>query len=212
MKIVFSNGKYSQEYVNFFLKHFGASPFNNCLKKTLNQYLLPFFINDIPVIPTDTEIKFGEIPFGFQFDEILKTKGSPNCFTVENIENSILKVVRYNEKVLKSSMNVTYFFMDDLFYFGEYRFSDVTYLNTNEVIRSLAKRYNIKLPESSDKFMIGDAAGNSIFFFFNGIHLSIYYYSRFNAEINKSLDEYMSKKETSGEEDTDIGSILERHF
>jgi len=212
MKIVFTKGQYSPEYVNFYMRNFGVSPFTNCLKKTFSHYLSPFYVKDAPVIPTSLDIKFGETPFGFRFEEMLKMKGYPNCFTVDNVESDCLKVISYKETVIKSSMNVMYFFLNNCFFFGEYRFSDVTFLNVDGVIHTLLKRYKVNVPDKSDTFFIGDPSGNKIYYVFNGITVSIYYYSRLNTEINKSLDTYMNRKEVSDEDGNDLGSLLARHF
>ncbi|MCX6258194.1 MAG: hypothetical protein NTW49_09925 [Bacteroidia bacterium] len=208
--IINTKGAYSQEYINFFKKNNGFHPYNTCLKNSLTHYLIQFFRKNTTIFPIQEEIKFGDIPFGFNFTKLFKMKGIPNCFNIDPIDNAILKVLRYSEKVPKSNMNATYFFLNDKFFLGEYRFGDITFINLPDVIKTLSKRYKVELPETSEEFLIVDPNGVIIHYLFNGIAASIRYFSNVDNEIRQVINNYMNVNVK--EEDENLESVLSQHF
>ena len=109
-------------------------------------------------------------------------------------------------------MSVTYFFLKDKFFLGEYRFGDITNINLPDVIKTLSKRYELELPETSEEFLITDSSGLLIHYIFNGIAASIRYFSKVDSDIQQVISDYLSRTDNVRDEDTDLETVLTQHL
>lgn len=151
------------------------------------------------IYTTNAEIVFGSYSFYTRFSGIKKIS-SLNCYNVYKLSNKYtVKVVGTKSEILGNEIREIYYFINDIFFMGEYSFSDVSDLNTGKIIGMLAEKYGINKTYAFDSFYIRDNNDSLIHFGNNGFSISVQYINLRKPLINEVWDTYFKnviKKET----------------
>jgi hypothetical protein len=191
-------GKYSYEYLSTFKRLFIRSPFQYCFRDEFIAHVL--FVLDIkdevPVYKTSRQINFENLPFFTDYKEFLKINGDPDCFNAFSFSNPdfIIKVAGYQEIIGGQKGTAVYYFIDDLFFMGEYIFKRDKAMVMQECIRPYVDPTRI----SADNFYIINTQDRIVHYQDTGFSVDIKYLSREDRRILETLksyhDEMTSKK------------------
>lgn len=193
-------GKYSFRYVKYFKDRNMKGPFSPCLKDDFITHIIKFFDkpNSAAEYKTNQNIQFGNVPFGERYKRVRREKGNPDCFNVSKIENSDLKIIGYRDSLFNANIKSVYYFLNNVFFMGEYLFSESSRDRIPEVAGVLCKKYTDKAAnEKFDSFFIHDPHKSSIHFEDNGFNLSIKYFNVSNQAITETLQAYVKDSQSS---------------
>ncbi|MFW5756863.1 MAG: hypothetical protein ACOCWK_09680 [Tangfeifania sp.] len=152
------------------------------------------YLEAVPRFHTDQPIVYNGDDFGVSFRKVKRQKGKFASYDVSRYgEKYYWKRLGYRQRIFNSGVHCIYHFLDNVFFFGEFFFSDVRKVDSTAVARSLMKKYCHKADAPSGNFRI---SGSDAFIFFqdNGINLSVKYISTSNGAINAKLEAILSFK------------------
>lgn len=194
-------GKYSFRYVKYFKDHNMKGPFSPCLKDDFITHIVKFF--DKPKnareYKTNNNIKYSNVDFGTRYKKVKREKGNPDCFNVSKILNDVeLKIIGFRENMFNTNIKSVYYFLNGVFFLGEYMFSETARERIPEVANVLCKKYTDKEAEEGvDNFFIHDPHNTSIHFEDNGFNLSIKYFNTSNPAIHDLIEKYINESKQS---------------
>jgi hypothetical protein len=200
--IRFLYGNYSSEYVNLYKKYFVKNPFPPCIKEDIKLHCFNFIDKDPAkiVFNTNNAVVFGQFPFYTKFSTI-KENITPNCFNIYKMsKKNIIKIIGRRTEILGIETKELYYFLNDIYFMGEYSFSDVSNENNEQLIGMLASKYEIDNVISNESFYIQDDRKSLISFDNNGFSITIQYINLGKSFIHETWDRYfrnITKKETS---------------
>jgi hypothetical protein len=183
-------GRYSYEYMATFKKLFIRSPFQYCFRDEFIAHML-FILDikdDVPVYKTTGEISFENLPFFTDYREFMKMKGEPRCFHAFSFHNPefIVKVVGYQELVGAQKATAVYYFIDDLFFMGEYIFKKE---NGNAKEHCIGRYVDLS-KVGEDNFYILNTQDRILHYQDTGFTVEIKYLSREDKQILSILKAY----------------------
>ena len=173
------HGEYSFRYVDLFKKNGFRSPFLRCITDDFSSRIIMFLKKDpkIKIFDTNETIQFGNIPFSLTSDELLKTKGLPNCFNAFFFNDYEIKIIGYRETIQNKKMRSIYVFANKVFILGEYSFTDINKVESLNISKILIKKYISDSTEDKDVFFVKDVNNNYIYLNDNGFEMSIKYFN-----------------------------------
>ncbi|MEI6883366.1 MAG: hypothetical protein WCO02_02665 [Bacteroidota bacterium] len=194
-------GRYSFEFLEFFKENNLRNPHNNCIKDEISMHFFTFYKpgKNSQFFDTGTKIEFGDTPFLTTFKKMTKLKGEPECINISKFQSMRVRLIGYNETLQNMKMKTMFYFMGDRFVMGEYQFMDLNKLKTADIIAPLAVKYLKGENIVSDNFYISDQSGDKINYEHNGFTITIRYFYRGDAEVNKILDSVFGNVNDNGE-------------
>ncbi len=189
-------GKYSHEFVQLHRDKNRRSPFSPCYKDDAVFHFIKFFKKPkhIPVYSSQRSIQFAEQPFFIGQKQLLKSKGKPDCFSVTLENNVEIRTFGYNSEIFSAKARENYYFVDDIFFMGEFLFSDASKMDGKKLFSSIASKYiNKRDLEKYQKgnFYLKDSFSNEILADNNGFSIAIRYFSQANERVANKLDEFL---------------------
>jgi hypothetical protein len=146
---------------------------------------------DIPTFKSHQDIFFEGTPFFVNYKEFLKEKGEPYCFNAFEFRNPdfIIKALGYQEKVSGSKATLVFYFLNDVFFMGEYIFR-----NPKQPIKeSLVGHFLAEETVGQDNFFIENTRKRIVHFQDTGFTIDIKYLSEENEYIMEKLQEYLEQ-------------------
>lgn len=213
--IKFFFGKYSYKYTAYHKAKFIKNPHPPCIKDDLMNHCVRFveFDTNASNFETNQIIQFGGFEFYTSF-KVINGKEKADCFSIYKLDNNIIaKAVGFKKEVFGNDIREVYFFINDVFFMGEYAFSDVSRMNNDKLVQMLKTKYGIQKEITSDTFYIQDKNKSIIFFENNGFNISIKYINLTEPIINQAWESFFKnayKKEAfyTNEGDREIFSKL----
>ncbi len=193
--IKMTHGKYSANYVEVYKKLLGKNPYRYCSKDDFINHIAGFFgkVNDTETLETNIEIDFGSFPFTNKYSQLLKLKGKPFCINLVRNGFFDVKTFGFRDELFNSDIRSYYYFIDRVFFMGEYLIKAPTKENIEEVSHILQKKYLGGRQTKSEKYFIKGPNDVSILFENTGFNLSIKYLYQGSKDINTKLDEFWGK-------------------
>lgn len=131
-------------------------------------------IEDDEVLQTLTKIEFNDLPFGFLYHDMFRTKGKTAYVEKKNIKNFEIRSVLYKQMQNQDTRISIYFFLD-----GNLVGGTILYwlheTNSQKVIEILKDKYQIE--PDKNKFTIQDSAKSKIVFRVTDKVISLHYYA-----------------------------------
>lgn len=183
-------GKYSYEFMASYKRFYIRSPFNYCFRDEFIAHVL--FILDkkeeIPVYKTLNEIQFENQPFFSSYKEFMTKMGQPFCFNAFTFNEPYfeIKVLGYQELIQGKKVIAAYYFIDDIFFMGEYIFRETADEIREKCISPYIDTSKIKL----DNFYIENTHERIIHYQNTGFNIDIKFLSREDEKILGTLKEY----------------------
>ena len=183
-------GKLSYEYLTSYKRIFFRSPFQYCFRDEFVSHVLFILDKDdnLPMYKTYEKISFENQPFFITYKEFLKIKGKPYCFNAFafNSPSFEIKVLGYKNEISGQKGTAAYYFIDNLFFMGEYIFKE-----TDEKVKENYIRHFLDLKKiSGDNFYIENTEERIIHYQDTGFSIDIKYLSRENKRIIETLRAY----------------------
>lgn len=189
-------GKYSYRYVSKFKKiYFMENPYPVCIQDDLRSHCMALASIQAkkPMSVTSTKITFGSFDFYSNFDTI-KESNTPSCYNVYKLSDKItVKIIGFPTELMGSTIKECYFFINDIFFMGEYIFSDVTDFKNKNLIKMLVSKYEIPKQETNQVFYIRDNQDSLVYFNNNGFTISIQYINYTQPFVNEVLNTFLQK-------------------
>lgn len=186
-------GKYSYKYVSRFKHYTNTSPFPRCYKDDLIHHIIMFKKRDknSKIYKTDNIIQFDNIPFLTDYNKFTAIKGKPQCFNAFIIDNDEVRVIGYNQSKFDTDILTLYYFINNVFFMGEYIINNITKINTENISKIILNKYFKQSIENSNSFYIENTNDTTIYFGDNGFSLFIKYFYLKNTQINDYIDKYL---------------------
>lgn len=186
-------GKFSYEYLSFFKRIVNRSPFQYCFRDEFISHVL--FVLDlreeIPRYRTAAPVNFEDIPFYSSYNDFLNERGEPYCFNAFSFDDPhfIVKVLGYKENISGKKGIAAFYFINDLFFMGEYIFKDISEDIKKKCLRQFVDTDTL----SGDNFYIENTHERIIHYQDTGFSIDIKYLSREDKEVIAVLKEYHDK-------------------
>jgi hypothetical protein len=183
-------GLYSYEYLSSYKSYYIRSPFQYCFRDDFISHLLYILTKkeDIASYKSAKDIFFENTPYFINYKDFLNKKGEPACFNAFVFDHPEfeIKALGYQETIAKSQATLVFYFMDDLFFMGEYIFKNPK----NKVKESLTEHFLEQQVVSADNFYIENTKNRIIHYQNTGFTIDIKYLTKENREIINKLKEY----------------------
>jgi len=140
----------------------------------------------IPVYKTSESIQIEHLEFGTHIKDIIRLKGRINCANYLKIGEGTIKIIGYHEKMLNSSVRLSFFVLNGIFFLGEYHFYKYDKTRNISIANTFRKKYGINETDDELNFYIEDEQGSNLYFRDDGFSLSIKY---FNTAYCSSFDQ-----------------------
>lgn len=196
LKIVkLSYGKYSYEYLTYFKRIFIRSPYQYCFRDEFISHVL-FILdkrNELPVYKSFHDIIFEDQTFFTNYNDFIKHKGAPYCFNAFAFEDPhfVVKVVGYQEMISNKKGIAAYYFIDDLFFMGEYILKETS----DETKETIMKPY-LDPMATEDNFYVENTHDRIIHFQNTGFTIEIKFLTREDKKIIDTLKRYHDQMTT----------------
>lgn len=184
--------KYSYRYLNLYKRYTNKNPYSYCIKNEFIYHILMFLDRDKDSVSYKTSkvIKFGDIPYLTTFAEIKKLKGNPVCFNAYKHNFIDVKIIGYKEIMYDIEIKAFYYFIDNIFFMGEYVFKEISHEVVKDIAALIHKDYldNSEDIVDTDNFYIEDNNDSIIHFGDTGFALIIKYINLADTRINNKID------------------------
>ena len=190
VRVVF--GRFSWRYFVLYKAKFMRYPNLPCIQDDLIIHCFNFIdINpEKKFYYTNKEIAFGSLSFYSKFSAV-KGRMPSDCFNVFKLSKRyIIKIVGFKTEYFGNKIMEAYYFINNIFFLGEYSFADVSAENCEKLKTMLSGKYEIAEPVSADKFYIRDNNDSLIYFENNGFTITIQYSNLRKPMINNVWDTY----------------------
>jgi len=186
-------GIYSYEYLTTFKKLYIRSPFQYCFRDEFIAHML-FILDirkDVPLFKTTREISFEGLPFFTDYRDFMKMKGEPYCFNAFSFTDPdfTIKVAGYQETVEGHKATAVFYFIDELFFMGEYIFKRE---NGKAKEQCIGHYLDIRTL-SEENFYIINTQDRIIHFQDTGFSTDIKFLSREDRNIIETLKAYLER-------------------
>jgi hypothetical protein len=183
------HGRFSFEFIEFFKENNLRNPHNNCIKDEISMHFFVFYKpkRNALFFQTETTIEFGEIPFLTSYKKLTQIKGEPDCINIARFNHSRVKLIGFNETLQDMRMKSLFYLIEDQFVMGEYFFSDLNRIKTDDILAPLTRKYLKNEGIQTDNFYITDPFGNKINFENNGFSITIRYITHGDEKLTQLL-------------------------
>lgn len=186
-------GQYSFEFFQLYKRYFVRSPFQYCFRDEFINHLL--FVMDktshLPRYKSPKEIYFENTPYFIHYKDFLKKKGNPYCFNAFAFKNPdfIIKAAGYQEKIAGSRAVTVFYFINDLFFMGEYIFKNPK----TKIKESLVSHFLNDQQIAPDNFFIDNTKDRIVHYQDTGFTVDIKYITEENGSISEILSTYLNQ-------------------
>jgi hypothetical protein len=186
-------GQYSFEFFQLYKRYFVRSPFQYCFRDEFINHLL-FVMDktgDLPRFKSPKDIYFENTPYFIHYKDFLKSKGNPYCFNAFSFKNPdfIIKAAGYQEKIAGSRAVTVFYFMNDLFFMGEYIFKNPRTKIKESLVSHFLSDQQIEL----DNFFIENTKDRIVHYQDTGFTVDIKYITEENDSISETLKAYLNQ-------------------
>lgn len=154
-------GEYSYRYVSQFKSYFNHNPYPHTIKYEAIHFIRTLNNQNNSEITIDKAIDFQELELGKSYPNMLRLKGKPDYFNIQDFDQLNIFVWGYDTRMYNYNTAIHYFFIDSIFIMGQYKFSrENQKINTNELLNKLEEKYlgnnkltlkeNINIKDSKD--------------------------------------------------------------
>jgi hypothetical protein len=188
LKIIY--GRYSYEFLSTYKRFFVRSPFQYCFRDDFIAHLL-FVLSkkeEIPSYKSPKEIYFENTPYFINYKEFLKKKGTPYCFNAFLFHqfDFEIKTLGYQENIAGSKAITLFYFMNDVFFMGEYIFKNPR----TDIKSSLVNHFLGSTEVTGDNFYIENTRNRIIHYQDTGFTVDIKYLNKEDESIINNLSGY----------------------
>jgi len=190
--------KYNYRYINAYKKYTKKNPHGYCIKDEFVFHILEFFKKNesCESYTTDNVIKFNDVEYFTTYKELTKIKEKPICFNSYYLNNKYnIKIIGYRDSMFNSSMRVLFYFIDDVFFMGEYVIKETSDNKIERISKIIHEKYlgrNYKVGVKGNFYI--DGSDNSTMYFTNtGFSLIIKYFSNHDNTIKAKIDNICDK-------------------
>jgi hypothetical protein len=186
-------GSYSLEFFQAYKKYYIRSPFQYCFRDEFITHLL-FVLekhHSVPAYKSPKEIYFEKTPYFIPYKEFLKQKGTPHCFNAFSFRNPdfVIKALGYQDIIAGSKATIVFYFMNDLFFMGEYIFKKPR----TRIKESLLQHFLEDQQVDADNFYIENTRQRTVHFQDTGFTVDIRYITEENPSIARHLRDYLNQ-------------------
>jgi hypothetical protein len=183
-------GQFSFEFYHLYKRYFVRSPHQYCFRDEFITHLL-FVLSkkhELPSYKSVKDIYFENTPYFINYNDFLKKKGNPYCFNAFsfNEPDFVIKALGYQAIIAGSKAILVFYFMNDLFFMGEYIFKNPK----NDIKASLMDHFIGSKGFSADNFYIENTRDRIIHYQDTGFTIDIRYLTRENHAIIDTLNKY----------------------
>jgi hypothetical protein len=187
-------GPFSYEYLNIHKKYFFKSPYHYCFRDEFMTHLIQvlFHSDDVPSYKSDKDLIFEDISHSMNYKDFIGKKGDPHCFNAFKLDQLgfEIKALGYKLFVSGSKAITVYYFMNDLFFMGEYYFKNPK----TDIKAGISEIYLEKMPLPEDIFYIRNSKDRIIYFKNTGNKVDIKYLNKEDQSIINNLKDYYNFK------------------
>jgi hypothetical protein len=205
-------GRYSERYFALVHKYSIAHPrLNNKNKPCFSTEPILRLSNVIirnpnfPVLKTSKPILFEKIAFDCDTETILREKGGAGCTAFYQHQDKAIQIIGYREHILNAPSRILFYFSRGRFFMGEYLFSEKFSTMSEQLARTISKRYGQVTHSLMEKFYIEDPYGSFLCFHNDGFSLSVKYFNTPSCHILPHLQDVF-RRNFSGKPTSDIHS------
>lgn len=191
-------GKYSARYVATHKRYTRTNPYSYCIKDDFINHLASCYKlpPGMPVLDSELEIEFSDMPFGKSFKEVIKALPSPICVNANRLPAFEMQGLGYKSQVFGHEMKKYYFFANGRFFLGQLTFNNSTVESRAELVNVLQKKYLNGLKTSATGFLIRGKNQSFLRCEYNGFYLIFSYLSRADAHTIALVDEHWNSNIT----------------
>lgn len=185
-------GKYSSKINEYCQQKDLPTPYKLCFAEDPIDHVYEVLnINEkIPVYQTSKTIKFENFDFLIPLKKILKHFGTRNSYSVMKIENYDLKAFCY-KKILKGyKVKFIFFFYNDLFFMGQYTFSDYSVQMIRNVSKLFQEKFGIQVDSALQSYYVEDKFNKRFLFLDTGFSIICKFISLENEMLLEPIRKY----------------------
>ena len=185
-------GKYSYEYLARYKHYFIRSPYQYCFREEFIQHLR-IILNKDKVYPThhsEKDILFEDMPYSTGIKPFMRQRSRPDCVNTFKYADPgfVIKALGYQEEKFGEKVTAVYYFMNDIFFMGEYIFKH----SSSKLREKILEDYMSMAPGIQDQFYIHNSRERIIHFHDNGFAINIKYISREDPVVMENLQNYFN--------------------
>ncbi|OQX75845.1 MAG: hypothetical protein B6D61_09710 [Bacteroidetes bacterium 4484_249] len=183
-------GKYSYKYVSKFKKFTNKSPFPYCFKDDIMPYLrlMENKRENADIYFSEKNVLFEDTPLSIKANDLLKTRGEPDCFNIFKIKELELLAYGYRIEKFGTSTKAVFFFLKDEYVMGEYIIDDVSNVDINSVAEKILQNTGVSTENKSTLFYVDCKNKTSVFFYENGFSILIRYVNATIGQLNEIME------------------------
>lgn len=183
-------GHYSQEFVNAHRRYFYKNLMPQCIKDDFINHIVDFFNKPkkIKEYNTREKIVFLDVLYGMTLKEVIKKKKRPQYLNVVKSGNHVIKILGYAKDILNGETRSHFYFINEVFFMGEYYSPDVFKTQPVAICKALADKYKIsEIVDCNDCFFIRDEYGTVLHYKNTGFSIMIKYFNNSNPQVAAGL-------------------------
>jgi hypothetical protein len=146
---------------------------------------------DLSSFRSHKEIIFENTPYFIPYKDFLRRKSQPYCFNAYAFKNPdfIIKALGYNEMIAGSKATMVFYFMNDLFFMGEYIFKNPK----KNIKESLVRHFLDEKEIERDNFYIENTRQRIVHYQDTGFTVDIKYLTKENELVTENLKAYLDQ-------------------
>lgn len=186
-------------------------PFRECFAEEMIVHLdgLIRMIDTGNPIQTSKPLIFEQVPYGIRKRDLLKRIGNPYCAMFESYHDETWEMLGYRGTRYQQPVRIFFFFLNDAFFFGEYRLGETRHeglltrpgrLSQTGLLEDLpafvmqvAGEYHPGSPGSARELFLRDAEGRCLCTAMHGDYFYVRFLDAGNAATKESLSSLIGK-------------------
>ena len=200
------HGKYSYKHYDSHRRIFFKNPLPQSIKDDFINHVLDFFQPpaNIQSFQTNIPIAYLEFPFDSSLKALLRKRGKPSHLSMNKSGPDEIKILGYPEYLFNTDARSYYYFMNDVFFMGEYYFPEISKTLPSEIAGLLSEKYNITGSNGKHDFFIDNPSGYSIQYKNTGFSIMIRYFSRADQNVLQQVSDCISRITEVGLKNKDL--------
>ncbi len=183
-------GDYHINYLNLLFRKNGYLDANYYSKSDLyNQVsLIKKTLNNDFKKKTDEPLFFQNIEFGIGSRKLISLLGKPVSCDILDLNNRKVVSLEYYIQPNNVVDKYVFYFLDDVYYFGEFIFNKVTENVSNQVLDSIMTKYKCTTAENNE-LILQNSNGNNLIYKDLGFRVSVSYFNQNHNSVLELLAE-----------------------